>query len=148
MKTSLIAWIIVVFGALSYLPLFASQLLMLLKPNSQITKDFLIGKGKNWRDKTHFKTARAFAWADLLVILPLFILGSKGLINAQFWAYVIYIALGVLSIYFSILFWVLEKEYTYKAVGPLAYYTYYWGFYLYWGLAALIFSILQLNKVY
>ena len=148
MKTKYIIWILIGFGALNFLPLFAAQLLMLLKPKSQKTKDLLIGKGENWRDKTHYKSALAFAWADLLIILPLFIWGSIWLVNENAGGYVVYFALGVVSIYFSILFWVLEKEYTYKAAGCLAYYTYYWGFYLYWGIAAVVFSALQLIHIY
>jgi hypothetical protein len=61
------------------------------------------------------------------------------------WGYFAWIALGVVSIYFSIVFWVLEKEYTYPSSGWLAYYTYYWGFFLYWGIVAVIYSIMQIS---
>lgn len=145
MNTNWIRLFLVVFGAITFLPLFFAQLYMLVKPHSERTKDMLIGKGKDWRDRTHFKSALAFAWADILIILPLFVLGSIGLLKAYFYGFVIFFALGVLAVYFSILFWVLEKEYTYKAVGPIAYYTYYWGFFLYWGLFAIAFVLWELK---
>ena len=145
-KTTIITWIIAIFGAITFLPLFGAQFVMILKPKSQKAKDLIIGKGEDWRDKTHFKSALAFAWADLIIILPLYTIGTVLVINGQYWGYLIWISLGVVSIYFSILFWVLEKEYTYKSVGWIAYYTYFWVFFLYWGLGAIVHSILQLNN--
>ena len=141
-----ITWIIALFGVITFLPLLGAQLVMILKPNSQITKDLIIGKGEDWRDKTHFKSALAFAWADLIIILPLFILGTILVIQGQLWGYVVWISLGVLSIYFSILFWVLEKEYTYKSAGWIAYFTYFWGFFLYWGVGVIIHSVMQMSN--
>ena len=144
MKPTIFTWILAVFGAITFLPLMMAQLIMLFKPNSQQAKDLIIGKGKEWRDHTHYRSALAFAWADILVIFPLLILSSVGVFSGQLWGYVLWLALGILSIYFSILFWVLEKSYTYSAVGWLAYYTYFWGFFLYWGIGALVYSIIIL----
>ena len=143
-KPTLITWIIAIFGVITFLPLFGVQLLVLLKPHSPKTKDLIIAKGENWRNKTHLRYALAFAWADLLIILPLLISSYIGVFGGQLWGYVLWIVLGFLSIYFSIVFWVLEKEYTYPSCGWLAYYTYIWGFFLYWGIAALVYSVFQL----
>jgi hypothetical protein len=143
-ETTIFTWIIAIFGAITFFPLMAAQLLMILQPNGQKPKDLLIGKGEDWRDKTHFKSALAFAWADWLVILPLLVCGYWGVFTGQLWGYVLWIALGVISLYFSIIFWILEKEYTYPSCGWLAYYTYYWGFFLYWGIAAVLYSFLKI----
>lgn len=143
-EPTIFTWIIAIFGAITFSPLIGVQLLMLLKPNSRKTKDLIIGNGKDWRDKTHFKYSLAFAWADLLVLFPLFISGSIGVFLGHYWGYVVWLVLGVLSIYFSIIFWVLEKEYTYPSCGRFAYYTYFWGFFLYWGIGAIAYSIIQL----
>lgn len=144
-KPTLITWILAVFGGIIFLILVAVQFILLRDPQSQKIKDVYIAKGEDWRDKTHLKYALAFAWADLLVILPLLVAGHIGVLSGRLWGYIIWIVLGVISIYFSIIFWVLEKEYAYPAEGPFAYYTYVWGFYLYWGIAAVIYSILQLK---
>ena len=143
-EATIITWLIAIFGAITFLPLFGAQLMMIFKPNSKKAKDLIIGKNDDWRDKTHFKSALAFAWADLIIILPLYALGTISVFNGQLWGYVIWISLGVLSIYFSIIFWVMEKEYTYPSCGWLAYYTYYWGFFLYWGISVIIHSVLQM----
>jgi len=143
-KPTLITWIIAIFGAITFLPLLGAQLIMILKPQSQKAKDLIIGKGKDWRDKSHFLYSFAFAWADLLVIFPLFISGTIGVFLGQYWGYVLWLILGVVSIYFSIVFWVLEKQFAYATYGWLAYYTYFWGFFLYWGVGAIVFSILQI----
>lgn len=144
-EVTIYTWIIAVFGIVTFGPLMVAQLMMILKPQSQKTKDLLIGKGEDWRDKTHFKSALAFAWADLLVILPLMILGNIGVFSGELWGYILWLALGILSIYFSILFWIMEKEYTFPSCGWLAYYTYFWGFFLYWGISSIVFSIIQLK---
>ncbi len=141
MKPTIYTWILAVFGAITFLPLLVAQFIMLLKPNSQQAKDLIIGKGKEWRDHTHYRSALAFAWADILVILPLLILSTIGALSGQLWGYTIWLVLGILSIYFSITFWVLEKSYIYSAVGWLVYYTYFWGFFLYWGIGALVYSM-------
>ena len=46
----------------------------------------------------------------------------------------------ILAIFGAIIFGVLEKAYTYPSCGWLAYYTYYWGFFLYWGIGAVVYS--------
>ena len=128
MSTNWISLFLVVFGVITFLPLFFVQLYMLFKPHSKKTKELLIGKSEDWRDRTHYKSALAFVWADILIILPLFVLGSIWLVKSHLYGFLIYFALGILSVYFSILCWVLEKEYSYEAVDWLAYYSYYWGF--------------------
>ena len=142
-QPTIIAWTIAIFGAITFLPLLGAQLLMILIPNAQNTKDLIIGKGKDWRDKSHFKYSLAFAWADWLILFPLFISGNIGVLTGHLWGYIVWLILGVVSIYFSIIFWVLEKEYTYPLVGWFAYFTYFWGFFLYWGIAAVVYSVLQ-----
>ncbi len=144
MKATTITWILTIFGAITFLPLMFAQFIMLLKPNSRQAKDLIIGLGKEWRDHTHFRSALAFAWADLLIILPLLIISIIGVFSGQIWAYVLWLALGILSIYFSILFWVLEKAYTFPSCGWLAYYTYFWGFFLYWGIGATVYSLIRI----
>ncbi len=140
-------WLLLVFGVITFLPLLFAQSVMLIKPNGKQARDLLIGKGEDWRDKTHFKSAKAFAWADWLIIMPLLLTGCVGVVLGQAWGYLAWLILGVISVYFSIVFWIMEKEYTYPSCGPLAYYTYYWGFFLYWGILAVVYSALRLNHL-
>lgn len=97
-KPTIVTWIIAIFGAVTFLPLLAAQFLMLLKPNSQRTKDIIIGKGEDWRDKTHFKSALAFAWADWLIIFPLLISSYIGVFLGQIWGYILWIVLGYILV--------------------------------------------------
>jgi hypothetical protein len=115
-KPTIITWIIAVFGAITFLPLMFAQLIMLIRPNDQKTKDLLIGKGEDWRDRTHFKSALAFAWADWLLIFPLLVAGITGVLLGHLWGYVAW----------------------------LAYFTYYWGIFLYWGIAAVVYSVIKI----
>ena len=140
MKPTVFSWILAIFGAITFLPLIVTQFAMLLKPDSRQVKDLIIAKDEEWRDQTHFRSALSFAWADILLILPLLLASTLGVLTGQLWGYMLWLVLGVLSIYFSIIFWVLEKAFVYPGCGCLAYYTYIWGFFLYWGIGAVIYS--------
>jgi len=98
MKPTTITWVLTIFGAVTFLPLMFAQLIMLFKPKSRQSKDLIIGKGKEWRDHTHYRSALAFARADLLIILPLLITGTIGVFSGQTWGYAIWFSLGILSL--------------------------------------------------
>ncbi len=127
-------------GLITFIPLLVAQVVMAVSPNSKLAKDLIIGKGKEWRDNTHFRSALAFVWADLLLLLPILIASYTGVFLGEPWGYVLWLAMGLISIYFSILFWVLEKSYVFPSFGWIAYYTYFWGFFLYWGVGAVVYS--------
>ncbi len=144
MKPTTYTWILAIFGALTFIPLMVAQVILIAKPHGNKARELIIGKGKEWRDQTHFRSAMAFAWADLLLLLPLLISSYIGVFQGQVWGYALWFALGLISVYFSILFWVLEKKITFPSYGWLAYYTYFWGFFLYWGVGAAIYSVIQI----
>jgi hypothetical protein len=144
-EPSLTTWILIGFGSVTIIPLLYAQLILLLYPQSQTARDLIIGKGEQWRDHTHFKSAIALAWADWIFFLPLFIAAVTGLIRGQIWGYACYAICGAVQVYINVFLWVFEKEYVYPAVGPLAYYTYIWGNFMAWGIATFIYSILRLT---
>ncbi|MCD4683882.1 MAG: hypothetical protein K8R86_11415 [Bacteroidales bacterium] len=148
LQPTLVTWILIVFGAITMVPLLAVQLIMIIQPHGKKAKELIIGKNEDWRDKTHFKSAYALAWADWIFFIPVFITGIIGIISGQNWGYVLFAAAGAISAYINIFLYFFEKEYVYPAVGPLAYYTYFWGNFVYWGLAALIYSVLRLCGVF
>ena len=80
-----ITWILVFFGVITLLPLLVAQLTILIKPDGQRAKDILIGKGEDWRDKTHFRSAYGFAWADWVMLVPFGAAGSIGVLLGQPW---------------------------------------------------------------
>ena len=147
MKPTVVTWILVLFGlALILLPMIYAQGLMLTQPESRKTRDILIGEGEDWRDKTHFRTATGYAWADYIVWFPLLLAGSIGVLRRKRWGYALWLASGSISIYINIVLWFSEREYVLPSQGPLIYYSYYWGFFIYWGIAAVVYSIFRLTK--
>jgi hypothetical protein len=148
MQPTFVTWVIIVFGVATLTPLILAQMAMLIRPHSQETKDLLIGKGENWRDKTHFKLSLGAAWADWLFFAPLFVAGSVGVLLGQTWGYVLFGAAGACSLYINMILWFTEKEYVYPARGPLKYFTYYWGFFVYWGALALAYSVLRVSGIH
>ena len=145
MKPTLVTWALVVFGAVTLVPLVAAQFSMLADPESRRTRDLLIGRNEDWRDQTHRRMALGAAWADWVFFGPLFIAGSIGVLLGRTWGYVLFGAAGACSLYINIILWFTEKHYVYPTRGPLRYFTYYWGFFVYWGLAALVYSVARIS---
>lgn len=147
LQPTIVTWLIIIFGVITCGPLLYAQLVMLLKPGGQKAKDILIGKGEEWRDNTHFKSAYALALADWIFFLPAFLASIIGVSLGEIWGYVLFAVAGSILLYINIFLWFFEREYVYPAVGPLAYYTYIWGNFIYWGTAVLIYSLLRLNGI-
>ncbi len=146
-QPTIITWILIVFGIITCLPLLFAQLIILLQPHGQKAKDILIGQGEDWRNATHFKSAYGAAWADWLVFMPLFILGIVGVLLNKQWGYVLFAISGAIQLYINTLLWFLEKEYVYPNCGALKYYTYYWGNFMYWGIASLLYGFIRLGGI-
>lgn len=144
-EPTMITWILVIFGILTDLPLRYSQLLVIIRPHDQKTKDLAIGKGDDWRDKTHFNFSYGAAWADWVILFPLLIAGSIGVVLGRYWGYMLWMAAGSICVYINFILWFLEREYVYPAWGPLVYYTIYWGFFVYWGFAAIVYGLLRIT---
>jgi len=148
LEPTIVTWILVIFGIMFiFLPMLYAQVMVVLKPHSRKTRDIIIGKDEDYRDKTHFRMSYGLAWADLILWLPLLVVGGTGVLYGQLWGYVLWGVSGAISVYINIILWVAEREYTYPAAGPLAYYTYYWGFFVYWGVAVVVYTVLRLAQV-
>ena len=145
MQVTYITWLLVIFGVITLVPLFLAQWSLLVAPDSQKARELIIGKGEDWRDDTHRKMALGAAWADWLFILPLFAAGSTGVLLGYRWGYVLFGAAGACSLYINMILWITEKAYVYPSRGPLRYFSYYWGFFVYWGILALAYSVLRLS---
>jgi hypothetical protein len=143
-EPTLFSWILIVFGLITCLPLLIAQLTILVQPHGQKAKDILIGKGEEWRNDTHFKSAYGAAWADWIVFVPLFTFGIIGMVTGHIWGYILFAASGAIQLYINILLWFLEKEYVYPKKGPQKYYTYYWGNFIYWGIASLFYGVYRI----
>ncbi|MHC4105494.1 MAG: hypothetical protein ACYSR9_11175 [Planctomycetota bacterium] len=148
LKPTILTWVLVIFGlAFIFFPMVYVQVNVAFNPDSQKIKDIIIGKGEDYRDKTHFRSSYGIAWADLIFWIPLLAAGSIGVIMKRAWGYVLWGASGAIAVYISIIFWFTERAYVYPGVGPLVYYTIFWGFFVYWGVAAVVYATLRLTDV-
>jgi len=107
----------------------------------------LVAKGEDWRDETHFGFAKGCAWADWVLMVPLVVSGSIGVLLGHAWGYVLWGAAGSMALYINIILWFMEKQYVYPSRGAIRYFTYYWGFFVYWGALALAYSVLRLTGI-
>ena len=147
MQPTLVTWVLVVFGVITNGALSYVYLVFLRNPHSPKSKELMIGRGKEWRDDTHFRLNLGFAWADFLFYVPLFVAGCVGAVQGQTWGYVLFGAAGGCTLYINIILWFTEKEHVYPALGPLKYFTYFWGFFVYWGALSLAYSALRLSGI-
>ncbi len=145
MQPTILTWVLVGFGAITLLPLFLAQSSMLTRPDSRKTRGLIIGKGEDWRDTTHFRMSLGAAWADWLFFGPVFVVGSVAMLFGHAWGYLLFGAAGACSVYINLILWFTEKDYVYPTRGPLRYFTYYWGFFVYWGVLALAYSVARLS---
>lgn len=146
-EPTLVTWILIIFGVITCAPLLYANLIMLIKPDSERARTLLIGKGEQWRDRSHFKSQFALAKVDWFVFVPILIGGIVGMLLARGWGYVLFGIAGAIQLYINVFLWFFEKEYVYPAQGPLVYYTYYWGNFIYWGAATVIYSVLRLSGI-
>lgn len=144
-ETTWITWLLVIFGLITCIPLLAAQLIMILKPDSKQAKDIMIGKDEEWRDVNHKKAAYGLAWADWIIFTPFLLAGTFGIIYGTIWGYIIWGISGAIQVYINTFLCFFEKEYVLPANGYLAYFTYIWGNFIYWGSASVIYSILRLT---
>ena len=142
-EPTLITWVLVVYGLITCIPLLVVQFLMLINPNGTKTREVLIGKGEDWRDNSHFKSAYGLAITDWLIFLPFFILAIVGIFLSEFWGLVFLGIAGAIQVYINVFLWFFEKEYVYPTNGPLKYYTYLWGNFIYWGIGSVVNSVIQ-----
>jgi hypothetical protein len=147
MQPTLVTWALVLFGLITNGTLIYVYLVFLRSPNSRKSKDLMIGEGKDWRDETHFDLNLGFARTDLIFFVPLFALGSIGIILSQPWGYMLFGAAGACALYINIILLWVEKKHVYPALGTLRYYTYFWGFFVYWGALALVYGTLRISGI-
>ena len=147
MDPTIVTWLLVFSGVITLVPLATAQLAFLLSPHSDRSKEWLIGKGEDWRDRTHFRFSLGAAWADWLIVMPAFAAGCVAALLSEAWGYLLLGIAGALSLYINVILWFMEKEYVYPSRGPLRYFTYYWGFFVYWGALAMAYSALRIGGV-
>jgi hypothetical protein len=147
LEPTMITWLLVIMGIIIYAPVLYMQLLAVRNPRSQKLKDILIGKGEDYHDKTHFLFCYGTGWADLIMQFPPLIAGSIGVILGRPWGYMLWVAVAAIAAYISIVLWFIDGEYVYPKCGPLAFFTYYWGIWLYWSIAVMVYSLLRINGV-
>ena len=147
LQPTIVTWILIIFGLITCGPLLAAQMVMLLRPHGERAKELMIGKGEEWRDDSHFRSARALAWADWLFFLPVWVTGIIGVLLSQAWGYALFAAAGAIQLYTNLFLWFFERDYVYPAAGPVAYYTYIWGNFIYWGLGTVVYSALRLGEI-
>jgi uncharacterized membrane-anchored protein YitT (DUF2179 family) len=75
------------------------------------------------------------------------VVGSVGVFLGQAWGCGSWAASGGISAYINIILWFSERKYVYPAHGPLLHYTVYWGFFVGWGIAVILYGALRLAGV-
>jgi len=147
LESTTVTWVLVCFGVATCAPLLYAQSIMVLSPRSERARTLMIGAGETWRDESHFKTQYALARADWLLFAPVFVASIVGLYLERSWGFYLFGVSGAIQLYINTFLWFFEKEFVYRAQGPLAYYTYFWGNFMYWGTLTLVYSAMRLSGI-
>ncbi|MBI5568852.1 MAG: hypothetical protein HY914_02810 [Desulfomonile tiedjei] len=142
-----VTWTLVIIGLVIYAPPLYMQILAIKDPHGRKVKDLVIGKGEDYADRTHFLFCYGTGWADMIMQFPPLIAGSIGVILGRPWGYLLWAAVAAVSLYISIVLWFVDREYVYPKCGPLAFFTYYWGIWVYWSITVLAYSIVRINEL-
>ena len=146
LKPTFATWFLSTIGVAIYLPAVYIQMLALCRPHAQKTKDLLVGKDREYHDKTYFAFCRGTAWADLCVQIPLVIVGCIGVLFGHAWAYVLWFAGASITLYIHFVLLFLEGRHIYSKWGPLAFLTYGWGLWVYWAILVVIYCLVRLGR--
>jgi hypothetical protein len=137
---SLLTYLILIVVGVPTLVLAAIQLTVVIYSQGRLAKK-LANHGREWDDEEHRLRAVGYAYADILVNFPAYILAVMGILSGQAWGYVFLAINGATHVYSSVFLFLSERARDRRIIGTLAFYTYWWGWYLYAGLIGLAFSL-------
>jgi len=141
-----LTWILSIIGVVIYLPAVYIQARAVASPHSQKTKDLLVGKGGDYHDRTYFNFCQGTGWADLTMTLPLCLLGSVGVLFGRPWGYMAWLAGAFITVYIHLVLLFIEGRHIYEKWGPLAFFTYGWGLWVYWALVVIGYSLVRVSS--
>lgn len=148
LEPTIFTWILCIAGVLIYAPPIYLELLAIFKPDSQKTKDVLVGKGMDYKDRTHAAFCRGHGWADMLFPIPAVIIGSAGVLLGAPWGYMLWFAGAAITVYIHLILLFLEGKVIYSQWGKLAFFTYAWGIWVYWSLIVLVYTLFRVHAAF
>ena len=140
-----LTWVLSIVGLVIYIPPVYLEVLAVWKPDSQRTKDLLVGKGDDYKDETHAAFCYGHGWADMAIPIPAVIAGCIGVLLGQPWGYMLWFAGAAITIYIHFILLFLEGKHIYRTWGRLAFFTYAWGLWVYWAVAVAVYSLVRIQ---
>lgn len=143
-EPTVFTWVLSIIGIIIYTPTMYLEYLAAFKPDSQKTKDLLVGKGQDYPDKTYAAFCKGHGWADLIIFF--FVLaGCVGVLLGHRWGYIFWFAGAGVTLYAHTLLLFLEGKHIFNDWGPLAFFTYGWALWVYWAVIVLFYSFDRLH---
>lgn len=140
---SLITYLVLIVVGIPTLTLAAIQLAVVIYSRGKLARR-LANHGLEWDSEEHRLRAVGYAYADIFVNLPSYILAVMGILSNQAWGYVFLAINGATHVYSSIFLFLSERARDKGVIGAFAFYTYWWGGYLYTGALGLAFALWRL----
>ncbi len=69
------------------------------------------------------------------------------MLSGQSWGYMIWFAGAFITIYIHFVLIFIEGKHIYTKWGPLAFFTYAWGIWVYWAIVVIIYSLIRINEI-
>lgn len=138
-------WILSITGVVLYLPAVYIQARAICKPHARKTKDMLVGKGYDYHDKTYFRFCQGTGWGDLCIQIPLVIGGCITVLFGVPWGYLLWFAGAAITLYIHLALAFIEGAHIYATWGPMAFFTYGWGIWVYWAIIVIPYSLARVS---
>ena len=122
MDVTYATWAVAIAGLALIGLLGAMQLIAVLRPRTQWTIDNVYGGDPDATDRTaYFAFNQGLAWADVVLWVPLQVVGSVGMLLGQAWGFLLALAASVPYVYTAIPIFVWDRDLGFRGTG-----FYYW----------------------
>lgn len=134
MDVTLMTWVVALVGLVLIGLLGALQLVAVLRPRARWTVETVYGGDPGATDATaYFAFNQGFAWADVLVWVPLQVVASVGMLLGQEWGFLLALAAAVPWVYTAIPFFIWDRDLGFRK-PTFNYWVVIWGMWPAFGL--------------
>ena len=144
MEVTALTWVIGIGGLVLIGLLGVLQLTAVLRPRAKWTIENVYGGDPEATDPTaFFAFNQGFAWADVLLWVPLQVAGSVGMLLGQEWGFLLALAASVPWVYTAIPIFIWDRDLGFRQ-PTLFYWVVIWGMWPAFGLVQGVYVLWRL----
>ena len=144
MEVTTSAWLVSISGLLLMGLLLVVQTIAVVRPRAEWTIKNVYGGSPGRADPTaYFAFNQGFAWADVLLWVPLQVAGAVGMLLGQEWGFLLALAASVPYVYTAIPIFVWDRDLRFRGSGAM-YWVVIWGMWPAFGIVQGLYVLMRL----